>query len=203
MNAPMDTGTAARVPSRWAVWLWGAAFFFGMFGAGFLAKGLHLGAVPSMLIIMVPMLLLIPFVRATERAQASCGSSSPAMVRYNRRAMVWSFGYVVLLFAGITGSKVLNAHGPFLWFLAVLPGLPILYLLWAMGRYLAEEQDEYLRMRAVQSALWATGLLLGSATVWGFLESFALVPHVPSWAAVPVWAVGLGLGTFVNRWRDK
>lgn len=200
MNRDFMTSEAA---SRRPVWLWGLAFFVGMFGTGIAARAFDLGSTPSMLVMIPPMLLLIPMVRAGERAQAACGSASPAMRRYNRRGLVWSFTYVALLFAAIAGSRALQAQGPLLWGLAVLPALPILYLLWAMARYLVEEQDEYLRMQVVHAALWATGLLLGVATVWGFLETFGLVPHVPGWAAVPVWAIGLALGTFVNRWRER
>ncbi|HUD28881.1 MAG TPA: hypothetical protein VMQ93_08420 [Novosphingobium sp.] len=195
----MDAETVSRRP----VWLWGAAFFVGMFGTGFAARWLDLPSVPSMLVMIPPMLLLIPFVRATERAQAACGAFSPATRRYNRRGMAWSFAYVLLLGVAVIGAKSLHAQGPLLWLLAVLPALPILYLIWAMARYLVEEQDEYLRMKVVNAALSATGLLLAVATVWGFLETFALVPHVPGWAAVPVWAIGLALGTFVNRWVEK
>jgi len=195
----MVSETAARRP----VWLWGFTFFVGMFGTGFAARWFDLGAIPSMLVMIPPMLLLTPFVRATERAQAGCGALSPAGRRYNRRGMAWSFSYVLLLAVAVIGSKTLHAQGPLLWLLALLPALPVFYLLWAMARYLVEEQDEYLRMQVVNAALFATGLLLGTATVWGFLETFRLVPHVPGWAAVPVWAIGLGLGSFVNRWRDK
>lgn len=195
----MTTDMQVRRP----VWLWGAAFFIGMFGMGILARRLDLPSIPSMLIMLPPMLLLIPLVRASERAQRACGALSPATQRYNRRAMLWSFGYVFLLTVSVIGSRTLHLTGPLLWLLAVLPALPILYLLWAMGRYLAEEQDEYLRMRVVNAALFSTGLLLAVATVWGFLETFALVPHAPGWMAVPIWAVGLGLAGCVNRWRDK
>jgi hypothetical protein len=187
---------------RRPVWLWGAAFFVGMFGTGFTARALDLGSIASAAVMIPPMLLLIPFVRASEKAQKACGALSPATLRYNRRGLTWAFGYVVLLFAAVAGQKA-GAQGPLLWLLALLPVLPILYLLWSMARYLVEEQDEYLRMKVVNAALSATGLLLAVATAWGFLETFGLVPHVPGWAAVPVWAVGLGAASFVGRWRDK
>lgn len=186
--------------SRRPVWLWGLAFFVGMFGTGFVARAMDLGSIASAAVMVPPMLLLIPLVRASEKAQAACGALSPATRRYNRRGLVWSFGYVILLFVAIAGARS-GASGPLLWVLAILPALPILYLLWAMARYLVEETDEYLRMRVVTSALWASGLLLAVATVWGFLETFELVPHVAGWAAVPVWAVGLGVSSLVNRWR--
>ncbi|EIZ79928.1 hypothetical protein WSK_1466 [Novosphingobium sp. Rr 2-17] len=187
--------------------LWAVAFCVGMIGTGLLARYFQFGTIVSMVVMLPPMLLLIPLVRSTERAQAQDGALSRAVRRYNRRSMIWSFAYALLLFAAIGGRKALVSHGmadsPVLWVLAVLPALPLLYLLWAMGRYLAEEQDEYLRMRAVNSALFATGLLLAIATIWGFLGTFRLVPQAPGWAAVPIWAIGMGLANVYNRRKDQ
>jgi hypothetical protein len=196
-------GMNSQATTSRSAWLWGAAFLLGMFGTGFAARWFDLPPVPSMLVMFPPLLLAVPFMRATERAQAASGALSPATRRYNRRGMVWTFSYVLLLAVAVIGAKSLQAQGPLLWVLAVLPALPILYLVWTMARYLIEEQDEYLRMKVVNAALLATGLLLALATVWGFLETFGLVPHVPGWAALPVWAIGLGLGTAINRWRDR
>ena len=181
--------------------LWGIAFVGAMFGTAFAAKVLHFGPYAIMGAMAAPMLLLIPFVRSTEALTAARGCSSPAVRRYNRRSLIWAFSYVVALMFAITVFNSLQPTGPLLWLLALLPSLPILYLVWTMGRYLAEETDEYLRMRTVHAALFATGLLLSVATIWGFLENFGVVPHVQGWAAMPVWALGLGLGHFVNRWR--
>ena len=36
--------------------------------------------------------------------------------------------------------------------------------------------------------------MLAIGSFWGFLETFELVPHVPGWWAVPIWAIGMGLG---------
>ncbi len=187
-------------PQR-AVIGWGIAFLSGMFGAAFVVARLHLGPLPAALLILAAMLLLVPFVRATERRQASCGALSPAARAYNRRSLIWAFSYAIALVGAITIHNQLNPGGALAWVVAVLPALPILYFLWAMARYLLDESDEYLRMRVVIAALVATGLLLAIATVWGFLESFGLVRHVEPWAAVPVWAIGLGLGQLLNRWR--
>ena len=54
--------------------------------------------------------------------------------------------------------------------IAVLPALPLLYVFWIIGRYLAEQHDEYLRLLQVRKALVATGFTLAVATVSGFLE---------------------------------
>lgn len=69
----------------------------------------------------------------------------------------------------------------------------------AMGRYLVEEGDEYLRPVESRKALIATGFMLIVTTCWGFLQSFDQVPRVDfHWAAI-VWFFGLGLGGCANR----
>ncbi|WP_140420599.1 hypothetical protein [Novosphingobium sp. B 225] len=146
---------------------------------------------------------LIPMARAANNRAASCGVMSPALRAYNRRSLHWSLAYVVALGIAVTTRNNLHPQGPLLWLIAVLPSLPILYFIWAMARYLAEETDEYLRQRQALAGMIATGLLLGVATFWGFLETFGLVPHAFGWAAVPVWAIGLGLGNLLLSRRDR
>ena len=145
------------------------------------------------------MLLLVPLVRSAERAQAEAGCATPAMRRYNRRVLVMSFGYILALFAALGLTRHMQAHGPLLWLLALLPSIPIIGTIVTMARLLVEETDEYQRMRLVRASLVGTGLVLVLASVWGFLEMFGLVPHIWLWAVFPVWAIGLGVGQLVNR----
>jgi uncharacterized membrane protein len=186
--------TSKRIAGLWVV-----AFVAGMFGVAWLVDRLAISPAWKMVASLAPMLLLIPMVRAVERSQRQCGGYSEAIGTYNRRALIWSFSYVVLLVAAIMGNRAWHPTGPLAWIIAILPALPIFFLIWSMGAYIAEETDEYLRQRTIMSALWATGFLLAIATCYGFLETFKLVPHVEGWAAVPVWAVGLGLGNMVSR----
>lgn len=182
--------------------LWGIAFVAAMFGAGLFARIIDLNSFWSMAIMVPPMLLLFPMVKEAQRRQEAVGGTvSPAIIAYNRRMLIWSFSYMIALFAAISVYNQWQPKGPILWAIAILPALPILYFVWKLGRYLAEETDEYIRMKQVQAALFATGLLLVLATIWGFLETFGVAPHVPAWAAIPVWAVGLGIGSSWNKVR--
>ena len=182
-------------------WFWGAAFMIGMFGAGIFARAVDLNDFWSMAIMLPPMLLLIPFVRSAERLGAAGGCASQAIILYNRRMLIWSFTYMIALFAAIMLFKQTKPDGPLLWVIAILPALPIIYFIWALGRYLVDESDEYIRMKQISAALFATGLLLVLATLWGFLEMFGVAPHAPSWLAVPIWALGLGCGAGFNKVR--
>jgi hypothetical protein len=127
---------------------------------------------------------------------ASAGS------RYNRRVLGLSVAYVVFLFGAqwLFGQHRIGGMAAYV--VAVLPALPIVGVFAVIGRYLIEEQDEYLRMLMVRQSLVATGLTLAVVTVWGFLESFGLVPHVAAFYVAVLWFLCLGVGSIANRvWR--
>ena len=80
-----------------------------------------------------------------------------------------------------------------------LRNLAIVGVIWAIGRYFAEEGDEYLRMRLAQSVILATGLTLSFCSVWGFLEGFGLLPHLATYDVVPAFFGFWGLGQLARR----
>ena len=80
--------------------------------------------------------------------------------------------------------------------ISLLPAIPTFGMIAVMGRYLSEEQDEYLRYRSIMASLFGLGLVLALGTFWGFMEMFGLVPHIWSWWVMPVWAIGMGFGQF-------
>ena len=124
---------------------------------------------------------------------------SPAMKRYNGR-MIWlSLLYAAFLLFAVYGFKHHLFGGLIAYIAALLPALPIIGIFGAMGRYLVEEQDEYVRMLLVRQSLWASGFAMSVATIWGFLESFGLVEHVDSYSVAIVWFFGLAVGSLMNR----
>ncbi len=126
-------------------------------------------------------------------------STASACSRYNRRILGLSAAYVLLLFGADWLFEQHWIGGAAAYVVAVLPALPIVGVFIAIGRYLIEETDEYLRMLMVRQSLIATGLTLALATVWGFLESFGLAPHVAAFYVAIVWFFGLGIGALANR----
>lgn len=129
----------------------------------------------------------------------SCFAKSPAIRTYNRRVLIASATYAVCLCAAVYGFNHRLVSGAPAWIVAILPALAIVAVFVAIGRYLVEEQDEYLRMLMVRQTLWASGFALSIATVWGFLESFGLVGHVESYYVAVLWFGGLGLGACMNK----
>jgi len=124
---------------------------------------------------------------------------SPATRRYNKRVILLSLIYAAFLIGAVYAFKHHLVGGPVAWIVAILPALPIIGIFAAIGLYLVEEQDEYVRMLMVRQTLWASGFALSIATMWGFLESFELVSHVEVYWVSVLWFGGLGLGNFANR----
>ncbi len=124
---------------------------------------------------------------------------SAAWKRYNGRTIWISLAYAIFLIGAVYGFKHQLIPGLLKYPVAVLPALPIIGLFVAMGRYLVEEQDEYVRMLMVRQTLWASGFALSAATVCGFLQNFDLIGPVDGYWIVIAWYFGLGLGSLANK----
>ncbi len=121
----------------------------------------------------------------------------------NRRFLVRLCISVAALALSVYAAKHLidqgNADGPWLWLLALIPGLAMIGIFYAYGMLIVEQKDEFLRTLILRQLIIATGLALSFAAVWGFLERFGLVSHVYSYYVVVAWIVGFGIGGLVNR----
>jgi hypothetical protein len=123
---------------------------------------------------------------------------SPALKRYHLRLGAAMAAYIVTLAAALRYVGEGDVTGPAAYLLALLPGLSIAAVFWAIGRLMVEEKDEYLRLLLVRQSLVATGFTLGIVTMWGFLENFELVPHVDAFYVAVLWFLGLAVGSCVN-----
>jgi hypothetical protein len=54
-------------------------------------------------------------------------------------------------------------------------------------------------MLMVRQTLWASGIALSLATVWGFLENFEVVGHIDAYYVAILWFAGLGIGGLINK----
>lgn len=124
---------------------------------------------------------------------------SVALRRYNRAIIGLSLAYAAALIGANMVFKGNAPTGLLAYSIAVLPALPIIGMFGAIGRYLSEEQDEYVRLLAVRQTLIASAFALSIATAWGFLESFEVVGHVDSYYIAVLWFGGLGVGAGYNR----
>ncbi|WP_404334770.1 hypothetical protein AB2M62_14235 [Sphingomonas sp. MMS12-HWE2-04] len=156
----------------------------------------------SVLIFAVPMAALVWMVVEARRAKrlrgaVPCGGGAA----YFRRVVVLALTYVALLFAANWLYTHYTLTGPLAVIVALLPALPMVGMIVAIGRLILDEKDEYQRMLHVRQMLIATGLTLSVCSIWGFLEEFNQVPHVPAYWAFIVWCAGLGFGTLYNERR--
>ena len=124
---------------------------------------------------------------------------TPAWKRYNWRVVWLMLGYALLLIGATYCFKFKLVSGAVAFLVAALPAIPIIGIFVAIGRYLVEEQDEYVRMLMVRQTLWASGFALSVATVWGFVENFGLVGHIEAYYISVLWFFGLGIGAVVNK----
>ena len=161
-----------------------------------------LGWTGAILMALLVSVFTVTLIRAGEDRAKATGNYSPAMGSYNRRMLIASGIYVVGLFGAIWANDTLGADGMLAFLFAFLPSVGVLAMVWAMGRLVADETDEYLRHRYVRSSLFGLGTLLTLATIWGFFEQFDLVPHAPTWLAVPIFAIGLGFGNCLRWGRE-
>ncbi len=129
----------------------------------------------------------------------SSSCASRASIRYGARIIVLSLIYAACLIGAVYAFRFHLVAGTAAWFVGALPALPIIGIFAAIGLYLVEERDEYLRMMVTRQTLWASGFSLSLATVWGFLESFGLAGHIPAYWVSVLWFAGLGLGALANR----
>lgn len=171
---------------------------------GAIAIGLTLS--PSgpwlVLTIAVPVLALAWMSRQCILRRRAAGPPSPAQRAYLRRFLPLMLLYVALLFAAVWLQKNWAPGGILAILLAVLPALPLIGVVWAMGRLVVDEKDEYQRSLTVRQLLIATGFMLAATSVWGFLEASGQVPHLPMYWAFIIWCGGLGLGTLFNEMKS-
>jgi hypothetical protein len=51
--------------------------------------------------------------------------------------------------------------------------------------------------------LWATGITLSFATLWGFLDNFAAVPHFDMYLLFPMYWASMGIASAFIRMRYR
>jgi len=119
--------------------------------------------------------------------------------RYLRRMMVAAVLYVAAIFVAAKTLHHAAPISPFAIALALLPGLAVLLMLYAIGRLLIELEDEYLRLLEVRKSLIATGVTLAVTSIWGLLEAFTVVPRLEVFWVFPIWCAGLAVGAMINR----
>ena len=124
---------------------------------------------------------------------------NPAQRRYLGRMAVIAVAYVAAIYLASSLLPKGSAATPATVAIALVPGIAVSGFIWALARYFAELDDEYLRLLEIRKTLVATALTLAFASSWGILEIYTDVPRVPIFWIFPVWCAGLAAGALFNR----
>ena len=106
-------------------------------------------------------------------------SPSAANRRYQVHLIVAMLIYMALVFVSVTLLK--TEHAPTVrTLLALMPALPIVWVMWAVIRYLgeADELQRRVHLEALSIAAGATAFL---SLTYGLLEDLAGFPHFSAW----------------------
>ena len=135
-----------------------------------------------------------------------CGTTTPASRRYQRRMLVTMLLYLAVTLGVVTIVKHTHLHGWLLYAIALLPALPMLAMMGALGVYVQEEKDEYIRLITMRSLLAGTAVLLAVLVVNDVLRSIsgaAVLPAFTGWVVFFLaFGAAQGLQTMGNRVRD-
>jgi hypothetical protein len=123
--------------------------------------------------------------------------------RYRRRQVFGMLIYVITLGSVIGLLRHVEEPSLLRWVLAVSPALPVLFIIWALGSYLAQETDEVIRAKVVQQLLWGAATALSASTAWGFLEALGGLPHLPAYWVFPVFCLGMMLSLPYIIWKYR
>jgi hypothetical protein len=128
---------------------------------------------------------------------------TPAWTRRSRQTMVSAVVYAAVLLVVIFVRIAHPLQGVLAYALAIVPALPVVAMVWVMGRYIRDEADEFERTVYIENALWAAGAVLSIATIWGFAEMLANAPHVASWLWFPLWCLFTAVADIFTRRRYR
>ncbi len=197
--ATQTTGVLGRGPFFWgALTLLSTALIVGL-GVSEAIEGKGV----LIMLMLIPITAFIAMMRSAYRlagtTEPGCIAKGAAQQRYVKRVAICTSLYLLSFAATQFAGNELDPPRAVIFALAVLTGLAVSGVFWAMGRLIIEETDEFIRVLTIRQALIASGLALSSASIWGFLEAEDLVMHIDAYWFAMIWFFGLMIGAAVNR----
>jgi hypothetical protein len=100
-------------------------------------------------------------------------------------------GYVAVNTAAIFGAfDHLQRPGAIAFSLVV--AAPVIGHIWSFILWM-RDSDEFVRMLTAKRFVLATGVTLGLASAWGFLELYGRMPHISPFFVLPLFWAAYGL----------
>lgn len=194
-----SNGVLGRGPAFWAVMVFiSTALVLMLAVSGAVEQKAALA-----LLTAIPCALALVMFRAGYNAADGkgdgCAPTGSAQKRYIKRTAISTSLYLLTFALLMTAEREWEIAQPVKMALSVLPGLAIVGVFWAIARLIVEETDEFMRMLVVRQALIASGFALSAASVWGFMESADVVPHIDAYYWAVAFFIGLFIGAVANR----
>jgi hypothetical protein len=131
-------------------------------------------------------------------------SPSAARRRYYLRLAAFFALYMAVLIPVIWAFNSGHWPGrPWNYLAAAAPAVPVFGVIWAILRYVIEEEDEFLRLLHLRATVGATGLTLAICSLWGFLSSFAGVPPASLMYVFVIFCMSLMPALAWTHWRAR
>ena len=98
-----------------------------------------------------------------------------------------------------------RAHASMLltYVLATLAAIPVIGVIAVVGRYLARETDEFIRMMVVQALLWGLGVTFVADTFLGCLFAYPSIYTLIPPLNLDLFVVTAGVAVRVQMWRNR
>ena len=130
-------------------------------------------------------------------------SDNLAQRKFRVRSLVAATLTVFFAFVAAGVFRRFHPHGVVAYLVAILPALPIVWVLIETGRLLAAAKDEFQRNMLVQCLLGGIGGTLAVTTVWGYMEDFAHAPRLDLIWIYPIFWLFVGIAWPVVKARYR
>jgi hypothetical protein len=87
--------------------------------------------------------------------------------------------------------------------LATLAAIPVIVVIAVVGRYMARETDEFVRMMVVQALLWGLGVTFVADTFLGCLFAYPSIYTLIPPLNLDLFVVSAGVALRVQMWRNR
>jgi hypothetical protein len=87
--------------------------------------------------------------------------------------------------------------------LATLAAIPVIGVIAVVGRSLARETDEFIRMMVVQALLWGLGVTFVADTFLGCLFAYPSIYTLIPPLNLDLFVVTAGVAVRVQMWRNR
>ena len=132
-----------------------------------------------------------------------CKDTTKAIKRYQRRVLIVTGVYLVMVLGGAELVKHVQLGQAMLYTVAVVIACPMVALLAVIGLYLQEETDEFLRLQMMRSLLVGTAALMALLVVSDFVRMMANGPELRPLVGFVLFFVAFGIAQAVQKLANR